>query len=52
MLDERKLPYHKIGAHRRVRYDVILHYLETERARRKQIMEELVAATERLVLYE
>jgi excisionase family DNA binding protein len=51
MLDERKLPYRKIGAHRRVRYDDVLHYLETERARRRKVMEELVAETESLGLY-
>ena len=51
MLDERKLPYRKIGAHRRVRYEDVLRYLETERARRKEIMEELVAETESLGLY-
>lgn len=51
MLDERKLPYRKVGAHRRVRYEDVLRYLETERARRKQIMEELVAETESLGLY-
>jgi excisionase family DNA binding protein len=51
MLDERKLPYRKVGAHRRVRYEDVLRYLETERARRKQVMEELVAETERLGLY-
>lgn len=51
MLDEKKLPYRKVGAHRRVRYDDVLGYLETERARRKKVMEELVAETERLGLY-
>lgn len=51
MLDEKKLPYRKVGAHRRVRYDDVLFYLETERARRKKVMEELVAETERLGLY-
>lgn len=52
MLDKRKLPYRKVGAHRRVRYEDIIHYLETERARRKKVVEELVAETERLGLYE
>jgi len=52
MLDERKLPYRKVGAHRRVRYEDVLRYLDTERARRKKVMEELVAETERLGLYE
>jgi excisionase family DNA binding protein len=51
MLDEKKLPYRKVGAHRRVRYEDVLTYLERERARRKQVMEELVAETERLGLY-
>ena len=50
MLDEKKLPYRKVGAHRRVRYEDVLNYLETERARRKRVMEELVAETERLHL--
>jgi excisionase family DNA binding protein len=52
MLDEKKLPYRKVGAHRRIRYDDVLHYLASERARRKKVMEELVAETERLGLYE
>jgi excisionase family DNA binding protein len=51
MLDARKLPYRKVGAHRRVRYEDVLHYLEAERARRKKVMEELVAETETLGLY-
>ncbi len=51
MLDEKKLPYRKVGAHRRVRYDDVLNYLNAERARRKKVMEELVAETESLGLY-
>ena len=51
MLDEKKLPYRKVGAHRRVRYDDVLLYLKAERARRAQVMQELVAETERLGLY-
>ena len=51
MLDENKLPYRKVGAHRRVRYEDVLHYLEIERARRRKVMEALVAETERLGLY-
>jgi excisionase family DNA binding protein len=51
MLDENKLPYRKIGAHRRIRYEDVLTYLHIERARRKKVMEELVAETERLGLY-
>ena len=51
MLDENKLPYRKVGAHRRVRYEDVLRYLESERARRKKVMEELVAETDALGLY-
>ena len=51
MLDEKKLPYRKVGAHRRVRYEDALFYLKAERARRAKVMEELVAETERLGLY-
>jgi excisionase family DNA binding protein len=50
MLDEKKLPYRKIGAHRRIRYEDVLLYLKAERARRAKVMEELVAETERLGL--
>jgi len=52
MLDERKLPFRKVGAHRRVRYDDVMHFLALERARRRKVMEELVAETEKLGLYE
>ncbi len=51
MLDEGKLPYRKVGAHRRIRYEDALLYVKNERARRAKVMEELVAETERLGLY-
>ena len=51
MLDEGKLPYRKVGAHRRIRYEDVLVYVKNERARRAKVMEELVAETERLGLY-
>ena len=51
MLDAGKLPYRKVGAHRRVRYEDALRYVQNERARRARVMEELVAETERLGLY-
>jgi excisionase family DNA binding protein len=51
MLDDGKLPYRKVGAHRRVRLDDALTYLKTERALRARVMEELMAETERLGLY-
>jgi len=51
MLDERKLPFRKVGAHRRVRYADVLRYLEVEHSRRVKVMEELMEETERLGLY-
>ena len=52
MLDAGKLPYRKVGAHRRVRYEDALLYLAHERARRARVMDELVAETQRLGLYD
>ncbi len=51
LLDEGKLPYRKVGAHRRVRYEDVQKYLENERTRRLKVMEELIEETERLNLY-
>jgi excisionase family DNA binding protein len=51
MLDEKELPYRGGGAHRRIRYEDVLLYLNAELARRAKVMEELVAETERLGLY-
>ena len=51
MLDEGKLPYRKVGAHRHVRSEDALLYVRAERARRAKVMEELAAETERLGLY-
>lgn len=51
MLDEGKLPYRKVGAHRRIRYEDALLYIKNESARRAKVMEELVAETEKLGLY-
>ncbi len=51
MLDDGKLPFRKIGAHRRILYSDVLSYIQTEHARRTSVMEELVAETERLGLY-
>ena len=52
MLDDGKLPYRKVGVHRRIRYADALLYVKNERARRAKVMDELVAETERLGLYE
>ena len=52
LLEEGKMPYRRVGAHRRVLYRDVLCYIEEEEARRVRVMEELVAETERLGLYE
>jgi len=52
LLEEGKLPYRKVGAHRRVLHADVVCYMEEEEKRRIRIMEELVAETERLGLYE
>ena len=52
LLEEGQIPYRKVGAHRRILYRDVAFYLEKEEARRIRVMEELVAETERLGLYE
>jgi len=52
MLEEGKIPFRMVGAHRRVLYRDVARYIEEEEARRIAVMEELVAETERLGLYE
>ena len=52
MLEEERLPYRKIGAHRRVRYEDVQFYLENERKARKAALKEMIAEQERLGLYE
>ena len=52
MLDDKRLPYRKIGAHRRIRHKDILAHLEMEREAREEVLKELIAEQERLGLYE
>ena len=52
MLDDKKLPYRKVGAHRRIRYEDILAHVEKEKRARKEVLKELMAEQERLGLYE
>ena len=51
MLEDGKLPYRKIGAHRRLLYADVLGHIQAEHSRRVKVMEELVKETERLGLY-
>ena len=54
LLEKGVIPYRKVGNRRRVRTEDLLRYQEAEQveiARRKQVMLELMAETERLGLY-
>jgi len=52
LLEGGKMPFRKVGAHRRVRYDDLLAYIEQEKKARKEVLKELIAEQERLGLYE
>lgn len=54
LLEKGVIPYRKVGNRRRVRTEDLIRYQEAEQremARRKQVMLELMAETERLGLY-
>jgi len=54
LLEKGQIPYRKVGNRRRIRYDDLLRYKaeeEQEIARREEVMQKLVAETERLGLY-
>ncbi len=52
LLDQGKLPYRRVGAHRRLLARDVLRYAAEERARRERVMQELTDESERLGLYE
>lgn len=52
LLEGGKIPFRLVGAHRRIRYEDLLEYLEKEKMARKEILKELVAEQENLGLYE
>jgi len=52
LLEEGKIPFRLVGAHRRVRYEDLLAYMEEEKKRRKEVLKELMEEQERLGLYE
>jgi excisionase family DNA binding protein len=52
LLKEGKISYRMVGSHRRVLYRDVVRYNEAEEERRMKVMEELVAETELLGLYE
>lgn len=52
ILEQGKLPFRKVGEQRRVRYAHLLRYLEQEQKESRQAMNELVALSEEMGLYE
>lgn len=47
-----KIPHHKVGRHRRIRFDDLMTYKEQQAVSQSQAMDELVAETEALGLYD
>jgi len=52
LLEQKRLPYRRVGAHRRLLARDVLSYAAAERARREHVMQELAEETDRLGLYE
>ncbi|BFH75743.1 helix-turn-helix domain-containing protein [Thermus thermophilus] len=50
LLEEGKIPYHKVGAHRRVRAKDLLAYLEASRKRGRELLDELIGEAQELGL--
>ena len=50
LLEEGKIPHHKVGSHRRVRARDLLAYLEAYRKRGRELMVELIGEAQELGL--
>lgn len=50
LLEQGKIPFHKTGTHRRIRFEHLLAYQREEKARQEQVMEELAAEAQKLDL--
>lgn len=50
LLETRKIPYHRVGTHRRVRLDDVLNYKEQIDQDRRQVLDELTAQAQELGL--
>ncbi len=50
LLDDGKIPHHKVGTHRRIRFDDLMAYKRASDAERRRALEELVARDEELGL--
>ena len=47
LLDERKIPFRMVGAHRRVKAADLLAYQQRDEAERKKVLDELTAEAEK-----
>lgn len=52
LLDNKKIPFHKVGTHRKVHYQDIMQYKEQLYAARRKTLAELTAESQRLGLYD
>ena len=50
LLDQGKIPFHKTGTHRRIRFEDLLAYMRQEERRQEQVMSELAAEAQKLDL--
>jgi excisionase family DNA binding protein len=47
LLEDRKIPFRKVGTHRRVRFSDLAQYREADDARRRALLDELTADAQR-----
>ena len=50
LLDQGKIPFHKTGTHRRIRFEDLLTYMREEEQRQELVMSELAAEAQKLDL--
>jgi excisionase family DNA binding protein len=51
-LEAGRIPYRRVGTHRRIRYDELMAYVEREREERRKVLDELVRYSEEIGLYD
>jgi excisionase family DNA binding protein len=50
LLDQGKIPFHKVGAHRRIRFEELFAYKRREEQRQEEVLSELAAEAQKLDL--